>query len=131
MSTHDLFDENSVHERVTKRLNRIKRLIVHLVLTVAVALLLPLATTHGLISHDLEALIPLVVFTFIGHAFWLIYQEAQDRIVQQEIEREQQRVASLVEAVKPKRAQHFSLNDDGELVEIPDESSEKAKRKDA
>jgi hypothetical protein len=78
-----------------------------------------------------EFLIPVVVLVYIAHALWIGYQGASSFIVQQAIERERRRTDAET-AEKPKRGNRLILDDDGELVEVPDEAleqpAEKSKR---
>ncbi len=131
MSSDDFPDENVIRERAAKRLSRFRRLIVHLGLTVVIALGLTFAIDQFRLPRVVEVVIPLAVLLFIAHAFWLMYVAARDRITEQEFERERQRRADRARAAvsKPKRAQHFSLSDDGELVQVDDSPEyEKTKR---
>jgi hypothetical protein len=121
-------DEEAVRERVRKRLTRLKLFAAHLVLTVAVCLTLTLAIDQAWLPKSVEGLIPIVVLVYIAHALWIGYQEASNFIVQQEIERERRR-ADAEAAEKPKRGNRLILDDDGELLEAPDEATEQPAEK--
>ncbi len=110
-------DENAVQERVTRRLNRYKRLLAHLLITLVLVAILSWA------NFQVNILVPAVVLLFIAHALWVaVYQEAKETIIHQEMERARQSAPAAF-AEKPKREQHFSLKSDGELVEITDEEA--------
>lgn len=111
-------------DRINQRLLRLKRLFVHLVLTVVLALSLTY-TSNPAIQSASDTLIPVIVLLFIAHAFKVMYREAEHFIVQQEMAAQD---AELEE--KPKRGGRLVLDDDGELVEIfsDDEPEEKPKR---
>jgi hypothetical protein len=121
-------DGNAVHERIRKRLNRLKRFVAHLVLTVVVCLALTLAIEQSWLPRSTEGVIPLLVLLYIAHALWIGYREASNFIVQQEIERERRRTDAEA-AEKPKRGSRLALDDDGELVEMPDEETEQPAEK--
>jgi len=94
-------------------LNRMKRLFIHLALTLVITLGIIYSVDNlGLPARVEDDIIPIVVLLFIAHALWLVYQEARYSIIQQEM----QRSAGDDEAEKPKH--QLEISDDGELVEV-------------
>jgi hypothetical protein len=122
----DNYQDTALSERVHHRLWRLRRLVIHLVITLILAVSMSLILEQPNAPEVLETLIPAVVLVFIAHALWFSYQEAQRYIVQQESNREE---AGLSE--KPKRGVRMSLSDDGELIELPEAFDEKPKRMNA
>jgi hypothetical protein len=116
METGIMIGDKLVLERVEKRLNGIRRLFVHLILTVVIALGLTWAVDQLGVPRKAEDIIPLAVLLFIAHALWVMYTEMRYRIVQEELSRAQESDANLDD--KPKRGGSFALDDDGELVEL-------------
>jgi hypothetical protein len=121
-------DEEAVRQRIQKRLRRLRLFVAHLVLTVIVSLGLTLATERAWLPKSLDGLIPIVVLVYLAHALWIGYQGVSGFIVQQEMEREQRR-ADAEAAEKPKRGSSLILDDDGELMEVPDEVVEQPAQK--
>jgi hypothetical protein len=103
------------------RVLRIKRLFVHLVATIVLALAITAGVDRFNVPRSVgDVVIPAAVLLFVARALWVSYQEATYFIVQQEAERERQRDESWSDE-KPKRGR-LELGDDGELVEIVDDA---------
>jgi hypothetical protein len=129
-------DSVTPSERANRRLRRLRLLFVHLVLTIILALGLTYLSNLEPFSLSIfggevhipgaaDSVIPVVVLLFVAHALWFVYREARNFIVRDEMPRQE-----TVLQEKPKREQHFVLDDDGELVEVPveDEAHEKQTR---
>jgi hypothetical protein len=100
---------------------RIKRLFVHLVATLVIAVGMTVAAQRFDVPKSAaEVVIPAAVLLFIAHALWLMYREGQQFIIRQEIERER---ADAEMDEKPKREERLALGDDGELIEITDDEA--------
>jgi hypothetical protein len=98
-------------KRIQNRLKRVKRLFVHLALTLMIVLGIIYAVDQLGISARIEDdMIPIVVLLFIAHALWVMYQEAENFITQQETQR--------ADAPEEKPKHYLALDDDGELTEI-------------
>jgi len=112
-------------ERIEKRLSRMKRLFIHLALTIFFALAVMWSVNQLSAPARLEDdLIPVAVLAFIAHALWVTFCEAKYFIISQEMQREQH-----TDVEKPKRGNHLVIDDDGELTEVLDEDTWKQKLK--
>jgi hypothetical protein len=112
--SHDL-----TRERIEKRLNQVKRLFTHLVLTIVFALGMMWAVSQLDAPKRLEDdLIPIAVLAFIAHALWVMYGAAKQFIIDQEIGREER-----TDMEKPKRNSHLVVDNDGELLEVLDDTA--------
>ncbi len=118
--------DNTVHDRVQRRLLKWKRLILHLILTLVIAIGLTMAIEGGGLSRDFEFLIPAAVLLFIPHALWVSFCELRNVITRQEYERAGVSLDDVDE--KPKRGGHLLVDDDGELLEMIDFEDKKLKR---
>ncbi|MBZ0287243.1 MAG: hypothetical protein K8I30_06485 [Anaerolineae bacterium] len=115
----------SPQDRLQKRLNRMRRVFIHLVLTLIIVLSITWAVEQTHVPRSLENIVPAAVLLFIAHALWVVYQESSAFIVHQEMQR-----AGYDEDAreKPKRGA-FTIDDEGELVEIMDEAAQDEKPK--
>jgi len=100
---------------IEKRVNRIKVLFVHLIVTISLALAIMWAVDQLGLPQKAEDIIPLAVLMFVGHAMWLLYEEGRNYIIHQEMGRTQESSADLEE--KPKRNGPLALDDDGEFAD--------------
>lgn len=105
---------NDVQQRIQKRLNRIRRYIGHLVLTLIIAIGTTKLVEDLGAPREWENIIPVAVLFFILHTVWLAYREVKQYIIQQEMQREEP--LDLNWSDKPKR--YYVAQDDGELVEV-------------
>jgi hypothetical protein len=115
----------SSHDRLRKRLNRMRRVFIHLVLTLIIALSITWSVEQMNAPRSIENLVPVAVLLFIAHALWVTYQESSAFIVHQEMQR-----TGYDEDMseKPKRGA-FTIDDEGELVEIVDDAAQDEKLK--
>lgn len=109
-------EENEVRDRITWRLARLKRLFIHMGITLVVVIGLTFALEQRAIPADLEVLIPAAVLLFIAHAFWVMWLEAKHYIVQQEMSSQH-----TERQEKLKHSEIVGIGDDGELVELPED----------
>jgi hypothetical protein len=106
--------EGSTQQRIQQRLNRMRRLFAHLVLTLLIVLGIIYSVDHlGIPPQTEDDLIPIVVLLFIAHALWVGYQEAGQFITQQETQR-----GDSYDELDEKPKHHLGVGDDGELTEV-------------
>jgi hypothetical protein len=99
------------------RVLRIKRLFVHLVATIVLALAITAGVDRFNVPRSVgDVVIPAAVLLFVARALWVSYQEATYFVVRHEAERDESWSDE-----KPKRGR-LELGDDGELVEIVDDA---------
>lgn len=102
--------------RISQRLLRYKRFMLHLVATVVVAVGLAVAVDRfGMPGNVQDILSPVVVLLLLAHAFWLMYAESATAITRQEMQAGQ---GNLEWEEKPKNDTQLAIGEDGELVEI-------------
>lgn len=115
-------NDQLMRERIDKRLSRMKWLFIHVVLTIILVLGLVWSVEQLGAPLQLENdLAPLAVLALLAHAFWVMFYEARYFIIDQETRRNQPDNLDVSE--KTKRDSHFAIDDDGELVEVTDESA--------
>lgn len=121
----EYLDQDRIRQRVRARLSRIRRLIIHIVLTIGVIAASVYAAEEAVISQGMGAALSIAaVAVFVAHAMWLGYHEASAVITRQEIERERERAHSdAIEKEKRASSASYTITDDGELIPIDDEQS--------
>ncbi len=98
-----------VEGRVEKRMGQVKRFGVHMVASVALALLVILGASQDLLPPAATIILVLgTMFSLLLHGMWLSYGAARAAITKEEVERVQRMYPELaglsLEAEKPKRA---------------------------
>lgn len=110
-------DYEAVFQRVDRRMMRMKLFFAHLIGFVGISMFLGatelMETTAGM------AVFIIVFLSFIGHAVLLALNEQREKLLREEIALEERKMAMGYE--KPKR---LSLDEDGELVEMPLDNEE-------
>lgn len=109
-------DNHTVEQRVNRRMNRIKRLIAHGVLTLIIFYGILFAGAAEVITAlPAVMIVLLLIFSLIAHGLWLGLPTLRETLTRQEEEN------TFYE--KPKRSR-LELSDDGELIDVDAEQQQ-------
>lgn len=120
-------DYDTIHERAAKRIARIKRLFIHLMVTVGLAIGITVAVDRlGAHRNFEDIMLPATIILFVAHAVWLMATEASNYALLVEMMRAQQQPPA-----KQKRKRQLPerlIASDGEVLEIVSDESEPAQQ---